>query len=50
MDDWISRVYGSRRTRQGASVSVVHHTGAHGQRYQVESTRTMVMMVMMHFY
>lgn len=32
MDDWISRVYGSRRTRQGASVAVVHHTGAHGQR------------------
>lgn len=35
MDDWISRVYGSKRTRQGKSVPVVHHTGAHGQRYQV---------------
>jgi hypothetical protein len=38
MDDWISRVYGSRRTRQGVSVPVVHHTQAHGQRYQVDKS------------
>jgi hypothetical protein len=38
MDDWISRVYGSRRTRQGTSVPVVHHTQAHGQRYKVDKS------------
>jgi len=38
MDDWISRVYGSKRTRQGSSVIVVHHTGAHGQRYVVDKS------------
>merc|ERR1712032_850631 len=38
MDDWISRVYGSRRTRQGQSVPVVHHRGAHGQRYQADKS------------
>ena len=33
MDDWISRVYGSGRTKQLAAVEVLHHTGTHGQRY-----------------
>jgi hypothetical protein len=36
MDDWISRVYGPRRTLRGDSVEVIHHTGKHGQRYQVD--------------
>jgi hypothetical protein len=36
MDDWISRVYGSLRTRRGDTVEVVHHTHHHGQRYQVD--------------
>jgi len=34
MDDWISRVYGSQRTRMAKSVPVHHHTNKHGQRYQ----------------
>lgn len=36
MDDWISLVYGQQRTFRAASVSVIHHTGAHGQRYTVD--------------
>jgi hypothetical protein len=36
MDDWISRVYGQQRTFKANSVPVVHHTGAHGQRYVVD--------------
>ena len=36
MDDWISRVYGPRRTLRGDAVEVIHHTGKHGQRYQVD--------------
>ena len=36
MDDWISFVYGSQRSFKAASVRVVHHTGAHGQRYVVD--------------
>ena len=36
MDDWISRVYGYKRTLECQSCLVVHHTGAHGQRYQVD--------------
>ena len=38
MDDWISLVYGRGRTRQGHDVSVVHHTGKHGQRYTVDQS------------
>ena len=34
----VPQVYGSRRTRQGVSVPVVHHTQAHGQRYQVDKS------------
>lgn len=36
MDDWISLVYGRRRTFKAKSVPVMHHTGAHGQRYTVD--------------
>lgn len=36
MDDWISFVYGSTRTFRAKAVPVVHHTGAHGQRYLVD--------------
>lgn len=36
MDDWISLVYGQRRTFRSNSATVHHHTGAHGQRYQVD--------------
>ena len=36
MDDWISYVYGRHRTVKARSVSVIHHTGAHGQRYKVD--------------
>lgn len=35
MDDWISVVYGYKRTFEGKQSPVVHHTGAHGQRYEV---------------
>lgn len=36
MDDWISLVYGSARTFRAKAVQVIHHTGAHGQRYTVD--------------
>jgi hypothetical protein len=36
MDNWISCVYGSQRTFISKSSVVVHHTYAHGQRYQVD--------------
>jgi hypothetical protein len=36
MDDWISLVYGKTRTFKAAKVPVMHHTGAHGQRYAVD--------------
>ena len=36
MDDWISLVYGSTRTFKSKAVHVLHHTGAHGQRYAVD--------------
>jgi len=35
MDDWITFVYGKKRTRQGRRHYVNHHVNAHGQRYQV---------------
>jgi hypothetical protein len=35
MDDWISFVYGQKRTFKAYDVKVIHHTGAHGQRYEV---------------
>ena len=38
MDDWISRVYGVQRTLRADVVEVVHHTGKHGQRYQVDKS------------
>jgi len=38
MDDWISLVYGQQRTFKARQVPVVHHTGAHGQRYEVDRT------------
>lgn len=36
MDDWISFVYGKSRTFKAHQVPVIHHTGAHGQRYEVD--------------
>lgn len=36
MDDWISWVYGQMRTFKARHVPVIHHTGAHGQRYTVD--------------
>jgi hypothetical protein len=36
MDDWISFVYGKQRTFKAKAVRVIHHTGAHGQRYEVD--------------
>lgn len=38
MDDWISLVYGQTRTFKAKSAPVVHHTGAHGQRYTVDES------------
>mmetsp|Transcript_1612 Transcript_1612/g.2050 ORF Transcript_1612/g.2050 Transcript_1612/m.2050 type:complete len:450 (-) Transcript_1612:179-1528(-) len=38
MDDWISRVYGSRRTLMATSVKAMHHTSKHGQRYKVDQS------------
>ncbi len=36
MDDWISWVYGQKRTFRAQKHPVIHHTGAHGQRYEVD--------------
>ena len=36
MDDWATLVYGYHRTFISKSSEVIHHTGAHGQRYQVD--------------
>jgi hypothetical protein len=36
MDDWISMVYGRKRTFKARSVEVVHHVKHHGQRYLVD--------------
>lgn len=36
MDDWISWVYGQKRTFRALQHPVIHHTGAHGQRYEVD--------------
>lgn len=36
MDDWISLVYGRSKTFKAQKVPVIHHTGAHGQRYEVD--------------
>jgi hypothetical protein len=36
MDNWISFVYGSQRTFISKTSVVVHHTYAHGQRYEVD--------------
>ena len=35
MDDWITHVYGAARFRKGPFI-VRHHTGMHGQRYDVD--------------
>ncbi|GMI60770.1 hypothetical protein ScalyP_jg10272 [Parmales sp. scaly parma] len=36
MDDWISHVYGRRRTIKSTEYEVEHHTTHHGQRYTVD--------------
>lgn len=38
MDDWISVVYGQSRTFKAKKYPVMHHTGAHGQRYKVDQS------------
>jgi hypothetical protein len=38
MDDWISFVYGQTRTFKAKAAKVIHHTGAHGQRYEVDNS------------
>ena len=43
MYDWISFVYGVRRSFKAASVRVVHHTGAHGQRYEVDEANVAIL-------
>jgi len=43
MDDWISRVYGSTRTRQAHGIEVIHHTSAHGQRYAVDDSHAFLL-------
>lgn len=35
MDDWVTLVYGWQRTFSYREAEVIHHTGAHGQRYEV---------------
>lgn len=39
LDNWISAVYGCNNTLQSTSVSVTHHTGAHGQRYMATNVQ-----------
>lgn len=36
MDDWVTLVYGFGRTLMVREAEVIHHTGAHGQRYKVD--------------
>jgi len=36
MDDWITQVYGKKRTRRLKDVTLTHLTTSHGQRYNVE--------------
>lgn len=38
MDDWVSFVYGSQRTFKSTKVEIVHHTGAHSTRYNVDKS------------
>jgi hypothetical protein len=35
MDDWMTLVYGWQRTFSYREAEVIHHTGVHGQRYEV---------------
>ena len=44
MDDWISLVYGKERTFKARDATVIHHTGAHGQRYEVDKTHEQLLM------
>ncbi|CBN79406.1 conserved unknown protein [Ectocarpus siliculosus] len=39
VDDWISRVYGNSRTIRAKNCRVEHHTGAHGQRYNADTSK-----------
>ena len=48
MDDWISRVYGSTRTIQAKDVEVLHHTTAHGRRYEVDKSNAMKLDRLVH--
>jgi hypothetical protein len=38
MDDWISRVYGLKRTKLMKDVEVIHHSKTYGRRYDVDGT------------
>jgi hypothetical protein len=39
LDDWISMVYGSIRTRQFENVEILHHTRSQNVRYTVDYYR-----------
>ena len=39
LDNWITEVYKSERTRQVRAIQVKHHMGHHGTRYEVETWR-----------
>ena len=39
MDDWISRTYGDKRTRQVHSIGLKHHTTSQKVRYYVDFYR-----------
>lgn len=43
MDDWISFVYGKQRTYRAQRHHVIHHTGAHGQRYEVDQSHQLLL-------
>lgn len=45
MDDWISLVYGKSLTFKAKNTPVIHHTGAHGQRYEVDRTHEKLLMI-----
>jgi hypothetical protein len=50
MDDWISFVYGKKRTFKAYRVNVFHHTGAHGQRYDVDQSNELKLGNMIYIY
>ena len=43
MDDWISRVYGKRRTRRVEAALVKHLISSHGRRYEVDPSNLLLL-------